>query len=133
MSELLNSATPSVRLTQFQEQWETLLHYTQLLQELMVFQREHSAEFLTMRDFFSSMVNADAPLPELRRFITDWRTVTNERSITEPARWNELMQTNHAAQQAVTNQIAAWQQEARQNYTAMQNAIERASALCWCA
>jgi hypothetical protein len=124
ISELLNNATPSARLTQFQEQWETLLHYTQLLQDLTMFQREHSAEFLTMLDFFRSMVNADAPLPELRRFISDWRTLTNERSITDPARWNELVQTYHAAQQAVTNQIAGWQQEARQNYTAMQNELK---------
>jgi hypothetical protein len=123
VSELLNSATPSVRLTHFQEQWETLLHYTQLLQELTVFQREHGSEFLTIRDFFSSMVNADSHLPELRRFITDWRAVTNERSITDPARWNELMQAYHTAQQAVTNQIAAWKQEARKDYTAMQAAL----------
>jgi len=120
VSELLNNATPSVRLTHFQEQWETLLQYTQLLQELTVFQREHGTAFLSVRDFFSNMLNADAPLPELRRFISDWRAVTSERSITDLARWSELMQTYHAAQQAVTNQIAAWQQEARKNYTEMQ-------------
>jgi hypothetical protein len=123
VSELLNSATPSVRLTHFQEQWETLLHYTQLLQQLTIFQREHGAEFLTARDFFSSMVNADVSLSELRRFITDWRAVTSERSITDPARWNELMQAYHAAQQAVTNQVAAWKQEARKDYSAMQAAL----------
>jgi len=124
VSELLNSGTPSVRLTHFDEQWETLLHYTQLLQELTTFQRENGTEFLTVRDFFSSMVNADAPLPELRRFITDWRAITSERSITEPARWNELVQVYHAAQQAVTNQIATWQQEARKDYAAMQAALK---------
>ena len=124
VSELLNNATPSVRLTHFQEQWETLLQYTQLLQELIVFQREQGSAFLAVRDFFSSMVNADAPLPELRRFITDWRAVTSERSITDLARWSELMQTYHAAQQAVTNQIAAWQEEARKNYTEMQAALK---------
>jgi len=123
VSELLNSATLSVRLTQFQEQWETLLHYTQLLQDLTVFRREHGAEYLTVRDFFNRMVNADANLPELRRFIADWRAVTSERSITDPARWNELMQAYHAAQQAVTNQIAAWKQEARKDFTNMQAAL----------
>jgi hypothetical protein len=123
VSELLNSATPSVRLTHFQEQWETLLRYTQLLEELTVFQREHGAEFLTARDFFSSMLNADASLTELRRFITDWRAVTNERSITDPARWNELRQAYHAAQQAVTNQIAAWKEEARKDYISMHKTL----------
>ena len=120
MSELLDSATPSVRLPHFQEQWETLLQYTQVLDNLTMFQREHGTEFLTVRDFFSSMLNAEGDLPELRRFISDWRAVTNERSVTESDRWNELMKTYHAAQQAVTNQVAAWQQEARKNFTEMQ-------------
>ena len=120
VSELLNSATPSVRLTHFQEQWETLLHYTQLLQELTVFRREHGTEFQSVRDFFNSMVNADANLPELRRFIADWRAVTSERSITDLARWNEVVRAYHAAQQAVTNQIAAWKQEARKDYADIQ-------------
>src|SRR5947209_7644369 len=120
VNELLDSATPSVRLPHFQEQWETLLQYTQLLQELVIFQREHGTQFLTVRDFFSSMVNAEIDLPELRRFISDWRAVTNERSVTEADRWNELMKTYLAAQQAVTNQIATWQQEARKNFTEMQ-------------
>ncbi len=123
VSELLNSATPSVRLTHFQEQWETLLHYTELLRELTAFQREHAAQFLTIRDFFSSMLNADASLPELRRFITDWRAVINERSITDPARWNELVQEYHAAQQAVTNQIAAWKQQAQKDFSDVQAAL----------
>jgi len=120
VSELLDSATPSVRLPHFLEQRETLLQYTQKLHDLVMFQREHGNEFLAVRDFFSSMVNAEVDLPELRRFISDWRALTNERSVTESARWNELMKTYHAAQQAVTNQIAAWQQEARQNFTEMQ-------------
>ena len=120
VSELLDSATPSVRLPHFQEQWETLLQYTQKLQDLIMFQREHGNEFLAVRDFFSSMVNAEVDLPELRRFILDWRALTNERSVTETDRWNELMNTYHAAHQAVTNQIAAWQQEARKNFAEMQ-------------
>ena len=41
VSELLDSATPSVRLPHFQEQWETLLQYTQKLHDLIMFQREH--------------------------------------------------------------------------------------------
>ncbi len=120
VSELLDSAAPSVRLPQFHEQWETLQEYTQVLDNLTIFQRQHSAEFLTMRDFFSSMVNAEVDLPELRHFISDWRAVTDERSVTEADRWNELMKTYHAAQQAVTNQIAAWQQQSHKSYVEMQ-------------
>ena len=120
VSELLDSAMPSVRLPHFQEQWETLHQYTQVLDNLTMFQREHGTEFLTVREFFNSMLNAEGDLPELRRFISDWRIVTNERSVTEADRWNELMKTYHAAQQAVTNQVAAWQQEARKNFTEMQ-------------
>jgi hypothetical protein len=120
VSELLNSAAPSIRLPQFEERWETLLHYTQLLHDLVIFQREHGTAFLTVQDFFSSMVNTEVDLPELRRFISDWRALTNERSVTESDRWNELMKTYHTAQQAVTNQIAAWQQEARQQFTEIQ-------------
>ena len=111
VSELLDSATPSVRLPHFQEQWETLLQYTQKLHDLVMFQREHGNDFLAVRDFFSSMVNAEVDLPELRRFISDWRALTNERSVTEADRWNELMNTYHAAHQAVTNQIATWQRK----------------------
>jgi len=72
------------------------------------------------------------PLPELRRFITDWRAVTSERSITDLARWSELMQTYHAAQQAVTNQIAAWQQEGAQELHGNASSIERARASSRC-
>jgi len=120
VSELLDSAAPSVRLPQFQEQWETLQEYTQVLDNLTTFRRQHGTAYQTMRDFFSSMVNAEVDLPELRRFISDWRAVTDEHSVTEADRWNELMITYHAAQQAVTNQIAAWQREARKNFTEMQ-------------
>src|SRR5260370_37151189 len=114
VTELPNSAAPSIRLPQFEERWETLLQYTQLLRDLVIFQREHGTAFLTVRDFFSSMVNAEIDLPELRRFISDWRALTNERSVTEADRWNELMKTYHTAQQAVTNQIATCQQAPRQ-------------------
>ena len=120
MSELLDSATPSVRLPHFQEQWETLLQYTQKLHDLVMFQREHGNDFLAVRDFFSSMVNAEVDLPELRRFISDWRALTNERSVTEADRWNELINTYHAAHQAVTNQIATWREEARKNFIEVQ-------------
>jgi len=59
-------------------------------------------------------------LPALRRFIADWKAVIKELSVTEADRWNEVMKSYHAAQQAVTNQIAAWQHEARQKLAEVQ-------------
>ena len=120
VGELLDTAVPSVRLPLFQEQWETLQEYIQVLDNLTNFQRQHGSMYQTMRDFFSLMVNAGVDLPELRRFISDWRAVIDERSVTEADRWNELEQTYHVALQVVTNQIAAWQQEARNRYNEMQ-------------
>jgi hypothetical protein len=120
VDELLDTAVPSVRLPLFQEQWETLQEYIQLLDNLTNFQRQHGSMYQTMRDFFSLMVNAGVDLPELRRFISDWRAVIDERSVTEADRWNELEQTYHVALQVVTNQIAAWQQEARNRYNELQ-------------
>jgi hypothetical protein len=119
VSELLDTAVPSVRLPLFHEQWETLQEYKQELDDLTRFQHQHGTAYQTMRDFFTLMVNADVDLPQLRRFISDWRAVIDERSVTEADRWNELEQTYHAAHQAVTNQVAVWQQEARKNYTEM--------------
>ena len=120
VNELLDTAVPSVRLPLFQEQWETLQEYIQVLDNLTNFQRQHGSMYQTMRDFFSLMVNAGVDLPELRRFISDWRAVIDERSVTEADRWNELEQTYHVALQVVTNQIATWQQEARNRYNEMQ-------------
>jgi hypothetical protein len=120
VGELLDTAVPSVRLPLFQEQWETLQEYIQVLDNLTNFQRQHGSMYQTMRDFFSLMVNAGVDLPELRRFISDWRAVINELSVTEADRWNELEQTYHVALQVVTNQIATWQQEARNRYNVMQ-------------
>ena len=124
VGDLLDTAVPSVRLPLFQEQWETLQEYIQVLDNLTNFQRQHGSMYQTMRDFFSLMLNAGVDLPELRRFISDWRAVTNELSVTEADRWNELEQTYHVALQAVTNQIAAWQQEARNKYTEMQTHLK---------
>ena len=124
VSELLNSAAQSIRLPLFQERWETLLQFTQLIQDLTLFQREHGAEYTSIHDFFNSMVNAESDLPELRRFISDWRTLTSERSITETGRWNELLQTYRSAQQAVNAQIATWQQEAQKNLAGLQGSLK---------
>jgi hypothetical protein len=48
-------------------------------------------------EFFTSMVNAETGLPEVTRFIADWRALTDQRSVTGTARWNEILRTYQAA------------------------------------
>jgi hypothetical protein len=70
------------------------------------------------------MVNASVDLADLRRFLEDWRAVNRERSVTDPGRWNEVMQAYQAAQCAVTEQIARWQEEARRQLAGVRVAVE---------
>jgi hypothetical protein len=125
VEELQHMAVPHARLTRFREQAETLLGYMETLHELAAFQQQHGATFSSVRDFFNRMVNVEADIPAVRQFIQDWRSVTRERSITEAARWNELIQAYHAAQQAVTSQIATWQQDARQRLSELDTELEQ--------
>lgn len=115
IEEQLHSPVPAVRLALFLRQWQTLLDHTVLLQDLGEFKQAHGADYVTVREFFNTMVNADLNLSEVRSFINDWRAVTTERSVTNPKRWNEITTTYRNAQQAVMNYIASVQQEAKQN------------------
>src|SRR5262249_3046045 len=92
VAELLNNGSAPARLPRFREQADTLLHFHDTLHHLLDFKRDHGAEFGNVREFFTGMVNAETGLPEVARFIADWRAVTNERSVTETARWNEILQ-----------------------------------------
>ncbi|MFQ5342150.1 MAG: BREX system P-loop protein BrxC [Anaerolineae bacterium] len=113
VSELLNSGVPARRLPTFLEQADRLVAYSKQLQDLLQFRTDHGRTFTDVRDLFNQMVYAGVDLPEVDRFIDDWQTVTQERTVTEPARWNEIMQSYRAARQAITDQIAAWRQEAQ--------------------
>ncbi|PDW00256.1 BREX system P-loop protein BrxC [Candidatus Chloroploca asiatica] len=113
IAELLNTAAPQARLPRFREQAETLASYHNLLHQLSEYQRDHGSEFANIRDFYTSMVNAEIGLTEVNRFLSDWRVVTQERSITDSARWNEINRAYQAARQALTNQAAAWRQQAQ--------------------
>ncbi|MCP4166383.1 MAG: BREX system P-loop protein BrxC [Chloroflexi bacterium] len=122
--DILNTGAVSVRLATFMEQAERLRDYVDLLQALTQFKDEHGNQFSQMRNFYQSMVNVTADITPLRQFIQDYRTVLNERSLTQPERWNELVQAYHAAQQAVTDQIAQWQTQARQQVADLEPALE---------
>jgi len=123
--ELLNNATPQARLPRFLEQADKLLEYVQLLEQLVEFRQAHSDEFRDMRDYFQNVVNAETNLPEVNRFIADFRTLNSARTFTNPARWNEIVPTMRAARQGMTNQVNQWQQEARTKLTSIEGGLEQ--------
>lgn len=124
VTELINNPAQNVRLVAFRDQADRLLVYATALDALTTFQREQGATFTQVRDFYNRMVNASVDLADLRRFLEDWRAVIRERSVTDPGRWNEVMQAYGAAQRAVTEQIARWQEEARRQLANVAAGIE---------
>ncbi|MEI7768477.1 MAG: BREX system P-loop protein BrxC [Chloroflexales bacterium] len=123
VTELLNNGSPQARLPRFKEQADTLVSYHELLRGLVDFQREHGAEFVNIREFYTGMVNAETNIPEVGRFIGDWRVVTTERSVTDPQRWNEVVRSFQAAQQALTAQAASWRQQAQDTLTSAESGL----------
>lgn len=124
VQELLNLAMPQARLPRFREQADTLIQYVEVLQQCRAFRSDHGDAFLTMRDFFTSTINAETDLPAVRRFIEDWRTVVNhQQSVTEPRRWNDLSQAYHAARQAVVEQVANLRQTGQSQLTALDQGL----------
>jgi hypothetical protein len=126
VEELLNSGAVAVRLALFLEQADRLRGFVEQLRGLEAFQRAQGRRWLAVRDFYNRMVNAAVDLPALRRFLDDYRTVTRERTVTEPARWNEIVQAHAAAVQAVQEQIVRWQAEARQRLEGLEGKLEKA-------
>lgn len=120
VTELLNLSTPTARLPRLMDTANQLLQYRQRLGEVQTFRREHEAKFLAVRTFFHQIVNAEVDLPAVRRFIQDWRALSQEASVTVPARWNELVPVYEAARQAVTDQAAAWRREAQDKLTRLE-------------
>src|SRR4029079_6812132 len=110
VGELLNNASPAARLPRFREQSDTLMHFNEVLQSALDFRRDYGQEFIKLHEFFTSMMYADIGLDEVRRFIGDWRALTNERSVTEPKRWAEVVRSYQAAQQAMAQQVHTWRQ-----------------------
>ena len=124
VSELLNSGVPARRLPSFLEQADRLVAYARQLQDLIQFRKDHGGRFTTVRDFFNQVIYAGISLPEVQQFIADWRAVADERSVTEPTRWNEVLQAHHAAQQAITDQIAQWRGEAQSRLAEIETEME---------
>ncbi|MFO7634590.1 MAG: BREX system P-loop protein BrxC [Caldilinea sp.] len=111
VQELLNNGSTTGRLTAFGDQVERLGHFSASVTTLEHFRQAHGATFQAMRDFYNRMVNANAGLLAVNRFLSDYRAVIHEQTITEAPRWNELNHAYAAAQQAVDAQIAAWREE----------------------
>lgn len=124
VQDLLNNAAASARLGGFLEQGDRLRVYGDTLASLVQFQREQGTLFSQVRDFYLRMVNASVELPALRRFLDDYHAATRDRTVTESTCWNQLAQTYHAAQQAVTEKVAEWQAEARQRLENLEPTLE---------
>ena len=126
VQELLNNGSVTSRLTAFGDQAEHLHAYVASLTALEHFRQAHGAAFQTLRDFYNRMVNANAGLPAVQRFLSDYRTLAHEQTITEAARWNELNQAYLAARQAVDEQIATWRQQITDRLAEVNDELEEA-------
>jgi hypothetical protein len=124
VAELLNTTSAAGRLPRFREQSDALMHFNDVLNSVHDFRRDNGQEYIKLNEFFTSMTYADITLDAVRRFISDWRAVTNERSVTEPTRWAEVMQAYHAAQQAMTQQVHTWRQLAHERLTEIEQSLE---------
>ncbi|NWJ96922.1 MAG: BREX system P-loop protein BrxC [Chloroflexi bacterium] len=125
VEELLSNSSHQARLPRFLEQADKLLGYVQLLEQLVEFRQIHSTAFKEMHNYSQNLIYAETGLPEVRRFITDYNTLTKERSITNLARWNEIVSAKRTAQQAMTNQTASWQSDARSKLSAIEGGLEQ--------
>lgn len=111
VQEVLNHGSAAGRLAAFSDQVARLGSFAANVAMLEHFRQTHGAAFQTLRDFYNRMVNANAGLPEVHRFLNDYRAVNQEQTLTDPARWNELSQAHATARQAVDAQVARWRQE----------------------
>jgi hypothetical protein len=114
---IANLAAPAQRLPLFLSQVDALSRYIGLLTTLENFRTTHGDTYRTYRDFYTSMVNANLDIPALRDFIRDWRTVTANATVTDPARWREIETAFHAAQRALTEKAAAWREQTERELT----------------
>jgi len=126
IQELLNIGAAERRLIAYRDQSAILTRFIQLLAQLEHFRSEQEERFRTVRDFYQSMVNANADLMEVRNFLRDYRTLEQARTLTDPVRWNELCQTHQAAQSAVNSQIESWRSQAQAQLSALPTELEGA-------
>jgi len=121
--DLATVAAPTVRLQRFLEQTDALRQWAALVEALETFRREHGSEFGEVRDYANRMVYLDVPAPELRRFLQDWQALTNERSVTEAARWNELTVAYRAAREALSRQATSWRDDSATELAKLEAAL----------
>lgn len=123
IDELLNTAATNIRLVRYRDVSNQILTLNNLVQDLAQFRQERSSEFGRVRDFFQQMVNAELSLEELRRFISDWRTLSNERSLTNPSRWNELLQSYRAAEAAISRYLESEREVVSEQLAQLENGL----------
>ena len=88
------------------------------------FQREQGTIFTQVRDFYNRMVNASVE-PGRPAALSGGLASRDPRAQRDRSgRWNEVMQAYGAAQRAVTEQIARWQEEARRQLESAEAGIE---------
>lgn len=121
--ELVNTTAQVQRLRAFHEQAETLRGYCTLLDNLETFRKTLGEQFTQARDFYNRMLNANLEIPALRTFLDGWRVVTKEGSITEAPRWHEIDVAYRIAQQALTEQTAAWREQAQSELAELESAL----------
>ena len=126
--ELLNSGAMTARLAAFRDQADTLQGFVAELTNLERFRQEQAQIFAEMRDFYNRMVNAGADLEPLFAFLADFRTVSQERTVTDPARWNELNRSYSAARQAVDAQTAHWRTEITDHLAGLPDSLTQAAS-----
>ena len=117
VNELIASPTPVARLPLFGDRHQQVLDLLDLLEQVEQFRQRYGSDFPRMRDYYTSMINASLPVPELQTFLRTFSTLASERRCHDQPRWLDLVRTREAAEAAVTAQMARWTDEARQRAT----------------
>lgn len=125
VAELIESNAPNVRLPHFKREWETLLNYQKLTQELTHFKATHGNEYVEVLRFFTSMVNVENPPEAIHAFQHSWRALDKERAAPDFARWSTQLQSYHAARQALTDQVAILQHAAQQELAELTSSLPK--------
>ena len=113
IQELLNATTPQARLPRFGEQAETLKQLLRSLEQVEHFRMHHEQEYGNLREFRTQHLHDDGGIAEVRRFVADWQTLVSARTLTDPQRWSELVDSYRAAHQAQQQSAIQWRDEVR--------------------
>jgi hypothetical protein len=125
VADILATQDPNSRLPYFLREQENVLEMVKLVKELASFKASQGKSYVEARDFYNRMVNVEQPPEAVSAFLASWRTLTNDRTITEEKRWNELLKVYHAAQQGLTNHIQSLQQEAQKELAELEASLHQ--------